>query len=63
MHRLMGRYPCGQADFMFVPNVHKEEVQFTFDVTKCDKLFDVLLRGGVIHLAEGHVMPSAEVLA
>jgi hypothetical protein len=24
----------------------KEEVKYTFDVSKCDKLFDVLVRGG-----------------
>jgi hypothetical protein len=30
---------------------------------ECDKLFDVLVQGGVIKLAEGHVIPAAEVLA
>jgi hypothetical protein len=41
----------------------KGRVKFTFDVSKCDKLFDVLVQGGVIQLAEGHVIPSPEVLA
>jgi hypothetical protein len=42
----------------------KDEVKFTFDVSKCDKLFDVLAQGGgVIRLSEGHVVPSTERLA
>jgi hypothetical protein len=46
------------------PNVgKKEEVKYTFDVPKCDRLFDVLVRGGVIRLSEGHVVRSAEQLA
>jgi hypothetical protein len=46
------------------PNTsHKEEIRYTFDVSKCDKLFDVLLHGGVIKLAEEHMIPRAEVLA
>jgi hypothetical protein len=35
----------------------KEEMKFTFDVTKCDKLFDVLLQNNMIHLSEVHVVP------
>jgi hypothetical protein len=41
----------------------KDEVKYMFDVTNCDKLFDVLLQGGVIWLAEGHVLPSADQIA
>jgi hypothetical protein len=26
----------------------REEMRYTFDVSKCDRLFDLLLRGGVI---------------
>jgi hypothetical protein len=37
-------------------------VKYTFDVTKCDKLFDVLVKGGMIRLSEGHVVPSVEQL-
>jgi hypothetical protein len=33
----------------------KEEMRFTFDVSKCDRLFDLLVKGGVIRLAEGHI--------
>jgi hypothetical protein len=35
----------------------KDEMNFTFDVTKCDKLFDVLLQNKVIRLSEGHGVP------
>jgi hypothetical protein len=41
----------------------KEEMCFTFDVTKCDKLFDVLLQNNIIRLKGGHVIPSADQLA
>jgi hypothetical protein len=40
------------------PNPRKrEEMKFTFDVIKCDKLFDVLLQNNVIHLSEEHIVP------
>jgi hypothetical protein len=32
-------------------------------VSKCDRLFDLLLRGGVIQLTEGHIIPNADILA
>jgi hypothetical protein len=41
----------------------KDEMRFTFDVSKCDKLFDVLVQGGVIKLKEGHNVPTLESLA
>jgi hypothetical protein len=41
----------------------KEEVKFTFDVSKCDKLLDVLLQNKVIRLSEGHVIPPAAQIA
>jgi hypothetical protein len=41
----------------------KEEMRYTFDVSKCDRLFDLLLRGWVIRLIEGHVIPNADILA
>jgi hypothetical protein len=41
----------------------KDEMKFTFDISKCDRLFDVLVKGGVIRLAKGHVMHTADVLA
>jgi hypothetical protein len=41
----------------------KEEMKCTFDVTKCDKLFGVLVQGGIIRLKECHVIPAAELIA
>jgi hypothetical protein len=35
----------------------KDEIKFTFDVMKCDKLFDVLLQNNVIRLSKGHIIP------
>jgi hypothetical protein len=35
----------------------KDEMKFTFDVTKCDKLFAVLLQNKVIRLSKGHGVP------
>jgi hypothetical protein len=35
----------------------KDEIKYTFDVSKCDKLFNVLVKGGVIRLTEGYVIP------
>jgi hypothetical protein len=40
-----------------------EEMRYTFDVSKCDYLFDILLRGGVIRLTKGHVIPNANISA
>jgi hypothetical protein len=41
----------------------REEMRYTFDVSKCDSLFDLLLRGGVTWLTEGHIIPNADILA
>jgi hypothetical protein len=35
-------------------------MRFMFDITKCDKLFDVLLQNNVIRLTGGHTIPTAE---
>jgi hypothetical protein len=50
---------------VFVPETgtrKKDEMRFTFDVTKCDKFFDVLLQHNIIRLKEGHVIPLAKQL-
>jgi hypothetical protein len=48
----------------FRPNASKKEkIKYTFDVSKCDKLSDVLVQGGVIKLKEGHIIPTVEILA
>jgi hypothetical protein len=39
------------------------EMRYTFDMSKCDHLFDLLLQGGVIRLTEGHVIPSENIIA
>jgi hypothetical protein len=41
----------------------KDEMKYTFDVSKCDKLFDVLVKGGVIRLKEGHNISVAKAIA
>jgi hypothetical protein len=41
----------------------RDEMKFTFDVTQCDKLFDVLLQNKVIRLSGNHVVPSVAQLA
>jgi hypothetical protein len=41
----------------------REEMRYTFDVLKCDRLFDLLLQGGVIQLTEGHVISNVDILA
>jgi hypothetical protein len=40
----------------------REEMRYTFYVSKCDRLFALLLQGGVIRLTEGHVIPNADIL-
>ena len=40
----------------------REEMKYTFDVSKCDKIFDMLLQGKLIRIKEGHVIPSQEEL-
>jgi hypothetical protein len=45
------------------PNPGKrDEVKYTFDITKCDKLFNVPVKRGVIRLMEGHVIPTQDQL-
>ena len=40
----------------------REEIKYTFDVSKCDRIFDMLLQGKQIRLRGGHVIPSPEEL-
>jgi hypothetical protein len=37
----------------------KDEMKYTFDLSNCDKLSDVLLQNKIIHLSKGHVVPPA----
>jgi hypothetical protein len=41
----------------------REEMRYTLDMSKCDRLFDLLLLGRVIRITEGHVIPNADILA
>jgi uncharacterized protein YodC (DUF2158 family) len=41
----------------------KDEIKYMFDMSKCDKLFDVLMKEGVIRLKEGHSILVAEAIA
>jgi hypothetical protein len=41
------------------PFGQKEPEKFTFDITKADKIFDLLLQEGQIKLSPNHVIPSA----
>jgi hypothetical protein len=41
----------------------KDEMKFTFDVSKCDKLFDRLLQNKMIRLKGGHLKSTVEHLA
>jgi hypothetical protein len=38
----------------------QDEIRCTFDVTKCDRIFDYLLQENQIKLPSSHVMPSLE---
>ena len=40
----------------------REEIKFTFDISKCAKIFDMLVQGKQIRLRGGHVFPSPEEL-
>jgi hypothetical protein len=41
-------------------STQKEKIKFTFNITKCDKIFDELLKHGNIKLS--HIIPSIEEL-
>jgi hypothetical protein len=40
----------------------QDEMCYTFDVVKCDRIFDYLLQEKQIKLPSGHVIPSSEQL-
>jgi len=47
---------------MSCPFGHKELKKFAFDITKADRIFDILLLEGQIKLSPNQVIPSAEEL-
>jgi hypothetical protein len=40
----------------------QDEIRYTFDVAKCDRIFDYLLQEKQIKLPSGHIIPSPEQL-
>ena len=52
--------PSSCASLKPVQKNRKEEMKFTFDVSKCDRMFDELLRLG--HIKITHVIPPFEEL-
>jgi hypothetical protein len=55
------KYKLILCSFLKPNSSKKDEIKYTFDVSKCDKLINVLVRGGgMIRLSEGHVVLSAD---
>ena len=52
--------PCSFSSLKPIPKNRQEQARFTFDVSKCDCIFDELLRSGNIKLS--HVIPPLEEL-
>jgi hypothetical protein len=52
--------PCSCASLKPTQKGRKQEMKFTFDVSKCDRIFDELLRLG--HIKINHVIPPLEEL-
>ena len=52
--------PCSCSSLKPIPKNRQEQVRFTFDDSKCDHIFDELLRSGNINLS--HVIPPLEEL-
>jgi hypothetical protein len=58
--------PRGQpisCSFLKPNEGRRDDMRYAFDVSKCDRLFDLLLWRRVIRLTEGHVIPSTNILA
>ncbi|MBE1615956.1 hypothetical protein IDF54_13930, partial [Flavobacterium sp. SaA2.13] len=52
--------PCSCPSLKPVQKNRREEIKFTFDVDKCDRVFDELLKNGFIKLS--HAIPLADQL-
>jgi hypothetical protein len=52
--------PCSCPSLKPTQKNRQNEVKFTFDVSKCDRIFDELLKNGNIRLS--HAKPSVEEL-
>jgi hypothetical protein len=42
--------------------IHQDEIRYTFNVAKCDRIFDYLLQEQQIKLPSGHIVPPLEQL-
>jgi hypothetical protein len=51
------------SSFLKLNRGRREEMRYTFDVSKCHCLFDLLLWGGIIRLTKGQVIPCTNILA
>ena len=52
--------PCSVPSLKAIQKNQQEELKFTFDVSKCDRIFDELLKNGNIRLS--HAIPSPDEL-
>jgi uncharacterized protein YozE (UPF0346 family) len=52
--------PSSCSSLQSIQNNRQEEVKFTFNVSKCDKIFDELLKNGNIKLT--HIIPPPDEL-
>ena len=52
--------PCSCSSLKLISKNRQEQVHFTFDVSKCDRIFDELLKNGNIKCS--HVIPPLEEL-
>jgi hypothetical protein len=50
------------SSFKLTSKSQQDEIRFTFDVSKCDRIFDYLLQEKQIKLLSNHVIPSSEQL-
>jgi hypothetical protein len=53
-------YVC--SSLKLTSKIQQDEIHFTFDVTKCDRIFDYLLQEKQIKLPSNHVIPSSKQL-
>jgi len=52
--------PCSCSSLKLIQKNRQEQAHLTFDVSKCDRIFDELLKSGNIELS--HVIPPFEEL-
>jgi hypothetical protein len=45
------------CSFLWPTPGKKDEIKYSFDVTKCDKLFDVQVQNKIVRLSGGYMVP------